>query len=107
MISSARYFLYREAPFRILHMHDKGFQAPSTSNEGPKLFVWWFLNLDAAKAVAKSCSAVAPTYVAEKADLKKRVGGFIDQRLVPAYKRIPDAVVRPPKPPKDSLESLA
>lgn len=107
MISSARYFLYREEPFRVLYMHAAGFQEPAQNNERKKLYVWWFNDLATAAAVAASCSrAGQQTFMGERADFKKR--GLLDRKLEPSYRRVPDATVRIlPKRPKNSLESLA
>jgi len=71
--SSARYFLFREHPFRVLAMHGLGFVEPPRTNQRDSLFhVWWFMDKSLAKRVAHSCDHDSPVLVGEKSDYLRR-----------------------------------
>lgn len=105
MLSSAKYFLYRENPFRILYLDALGFcEPPRTNEQNLNYKVWWFTQERIAREMLRALSRSEETFLGEKADLSSR-GLFvsIDKPLLR-----PDVIrerIVPKK--KNSLENLA
>lgn len=105
--STERWFLYREAPFRILYGAGLGFQEPPSRSQlsamsdrsRKRWFIWEFIDKKLAQNLATGMSRTERTLVADKADLSRYSKGVSDNpNLRKASK---------PKPKRNSIEALA
>lgn len=73
--STDKFFLYREAPFRVLVSGGRGFvEPPRTNRRDADYHVWWFTSRKIATLVANSIRYTEPVLIGDAADYFRRIG---------------------------------